>query len=71
MKTTAYLVIIGALGRVKKGTEKFISKIPGNFRIPELQKIVLVGTAHILEDSTIKYSSRLTAAVSSWSEPST
>jgi len=45
MKTTTNLVIIGALGRVKKGVEKYISKIPGNFRIPELQKIVLVGTA--------------------------
>ena len=48
MKTTTVPVIIGALGLVKKGTENYIGKIPGNIRITELQKIVLLGTAHIL-----------------------
>ena len=32
MKTAP--VIIGALRLVKKGTENYIGKIPGNFRIP-------------------------------------
>ena len=48
MKTTTVPVIIGAFGLVKKGTENYISKIPGNIRITELQKTVLLGTAHIL-----------------------
>lgn len=39
---------IGALSLVKKGMEKYGSKIPGNIRIQELQKIVILGTAHIL-----------------------
>jgi len=48
MKTTAVPVIIGAFRLVKKGTENYIGKIPGNIRITELQKTVLLGTAHIL-----------------------
>jgi len=41
-------VIIGAFGLVKKRTVNYIGKIPGNIRITELQKIVLLGTARIL-----------------------
>jgi len=48
MKTTTVPVIIGTFGLVKKGTEDYIGKIPGNIRITELQKTVLLGTAHIL-----------------------
>ena len=48
MKTITVPVIIGALGLVKKGTENYIGKIPGNIRITELKKTVLLGTAHIL-----------------------
>ena len=33
---------------VQKGNENYIGKIPGNIRITELQKIVLLGIAHIL-----------------------
>jgi len=51
MKTTALPVIIGAFGLVKKGTEYYIGKIPGNIRITELQKTILLGTAHILRRS--------------------
>ena len=40
MKTTTAPVIIGALGLVKKETETYVGKIPGNIRIIELQKIV-------------------------------
>lgn len=47
MKTTVP-VIIGALGLVKKGTQNYNGKISGNIRITELQKTVLLGTAHIL-----------------------
>ena len=48
MNTTTISVIIGALGLVKKGMEKYISKIPGNISIQEAQKCVLLGTAHAL-----------------------
>ena len=41
-------VVIGALGLVKKGTEDFLDKIPGNPSLREIQKIVLGGTAHVL-----------------------
>ena len=41
-------VIIGALGLVKKGLDNYTDKIPGNIHLEELQKIALLGTAHIL-----------------------
>ena len=44
-------VVVGALGLIKKGMEKYISTIPGNIKIQELQKCVLLGTAHILRRS--------------------
>ena len=48
MKRTTVLVITGAFGLAKKGTENYICKIPGNIGIKELQKTVLLGTAHII-----------------------
>ena len=36
IKTATVPVIIGACGLVKKGTENYIGKIPGNIRITEL-----------------------------------
>ena len=48
MKTQFVPVVIGALGVVKKGIEKEISKIPGKIKITELQKIALLGSAQIL-----------------------
>ena len=48
LKTEAVPVVIGALGRVKKGLGEYVEKIPGNINIEELQKISLLGTAHIL-----------------------
>ena len=48
MKTEIIPVAIGALGLIKKGSEKFISEIPGNINLNEIQKTALVGTAHIL-----------------------
>ena len=41
-------VIIGALGAIKKGLETYLGRIPGQISISELQKITLLGTAHIL-----------------------
>ena len=47
MKAMTILVVIGALGLVKKGMEKFTQQIPSNVKIQELQKITLLGTLHI------------------------
>ena len=48
LKCKTIPVVIGALGVIKKGISKEIGKIPGNINITELQKTVLLGTAHIL-----------------------
>ena len=48
LKPTVIPVVIGALGLIKKGTEKHIEKIPGKISLSECQKIALMGTAHIL-----------------------
>ena len=69
MKTTTAPVIIGAFGLVRKGTENYIGKIPGNIRITELQKTVLLGTGDILRRIlSIIESSRLMIALGSWIE---
>ena len=41
-------VVVGALGTVKKGTNKYLEQIPGKPSLTEIQKIVLTSTAHIL-----------------------
>ena len=48
MGTETIPVVIGALGVIKKGLEKYVDKIPGTVSIDELQKITLLGTARIL-----------------------
>ena len=51
MKTKTILVIVGALGMIKKGTQKYVNEIPGNLSLVEIQKIVFNSTAHILRKS--------------------
>ena len=48
MKTKTIPVIVGALGMIKKGTQKYVNEIPGNLSLAEIQKIVLSTTAYIL-----------------------
>ena len=48
MKGTTIPVVIGALGLIKKGLEKYIQQIPGNIKIQELQNITPLGLSHIL-----------------------
>ena len=48
MKTVVIPVIIGNLGMVRKTCDKWIKQIPGSTNIDMLQKITLLGTAHIL-----------------------
>ena len=48
MSTESVPVVIGAPGVIKKGLEEQTGKIPGSINISELQKIMLLVTAHIL-----------------------
>ena len=48
LKATTQPVVIGALGIVAKTAPNYISQIPGAPSLTELQKITLMGTAHIL-----------------------
>jgi hypothetical protein len=48
IKTRAIPVIIGATGTISKSFRKYVSSIPGNHQVRELQKTAILGTAHIL-----------------------
>jgi hypothetical protein len=41
-------VIIGATETISKSFRKYVSTIPGNHEVKELQKTVILSTAHIL-----------------------
>jgi hypothetical protein len=41
-------VIIGATETTSKSFRKYMSNIPGNHEVRELQKTAILGTAHIL-----------------------
>jgi hypothetical protein len=46
--SVAQPVITGATGSISKSFRKYLSSIPGNHDIKELQKTAILGTAHIL-----------------------
>ena len=48
IKARVIPVIIGATGTISKSFRKYISNIPGNHEVKELQKAAILGTAHIL-----------------------
>jgi hypothetical protein len=48
VKTKLIPVIIGATGIISKSFRKYVRKIPVNHEVKELQKTVILGTAHIL-----------------------
>ena len=48
VKTSVIPVIIGATGTISKSFIKYVSDIPGNHDVMELQKTAILGTAHIL-----------------------
>jgi hypothetical protein len=48
VKTRVISVIIGATGTISKSFRKYVSSIPGNYEVGELQKTAILGTAHIL-----------------------
>jgi hypothetical protein len=47
-KTRVIPVIIGATGTISKPFRKYVSSIPENHEVRELQKTAILGTAHIL-----------------------
>jgi len=47
VKTRVITVIIGATGTISKSFRKYVSDIPGNHDVKELQKTAILGTAHI------------------------
>ena len=38
IKTKTIPVIVGELGMIRKGTQKYVNQIPGNFSLAEIQK---------------------------------
>ena len=48
MRTETVPVIVGAVGLIREGMDQNLGKITGASNINELQKIILLGTAHIL-----------------------
>jgi hypothetical protein len=48
IKTRVIPVITGATGTISKSIGKYVSNIPGNREVRELQKTAILGTAHIL-----------------------
>ena len=48
MRTETVPVIVGALKLIREGVDQNLGKVPGASNINELQKIILLGTAHIL-----------------------
>jgi len=48
VKTRVIPVITGATGTIFKSFRKYVSDIPGNHDVKELQKTAILGNAHIL-----------------------
>ena len=48
VKTKVIPVIIGATGTISKSFRKYMSNIPGKQEVKELQKVAILGTAHII-----------------------
>jgi hypothetical protein len=48
VKARVIPVIIGSTGTISKSVRKYLSNIPGNHDVRELQKTAILGTAHIL-----------------------
>jgi hypothetical protein len=48
VKRKVITVTIGATGTISKSFRKYVSNLPGNHEVKELQKTAILGTAHIL-----------------------
>jgi hypothetical protein len=47
VKTKVIPVIIGATVTISKSFRKYVSNMPGNHEVKELQKTAILGSAHI------------------------
>ena len=48
-QTETVPIIVGVLGRLKKGVDQNLGKIPGTINISELQKMILLGSACMIK----------------------
>jgi hypothetical protein len=48
LKTRVIPVIIGGTGTISKSFRKYVSTVPGNHYVRELQETAILGTVHIL-----------------------
>jgi hypothetical protein len=48
VETKVIPIIKGATGTISMSFRKYVSNIPGNHEVKELQKTAILGTAHIL-----------------------
>jgi len=48
VKAKVIPAIIGATGTISKSFRKYVSNIPGKHEVKEVQKTVILGTAHTL-----------------------
>ena len=48
VKARVMPVVIEAIGTIPKSFRKYVSNIPGNHDVKELQKTAILGTAYIL-----------------------
>jgi hypothetical protein len=61
VKTRVIPVIIGATGIISKSFRKYVSCIPGNHEVRELQKTAILGTTHFLRKVLMQKHSRANA----------
>jgi hypothetical protein len=50
VKISVIPVIIGATGTISKPFRKYVSSIPGNHEVREVQKTAILVTSHILRN---------------------
>ena len=50
VNTKVIPVIIGVTGTISKSFRKYVSNIPGNHEVKELQQSAILGTARILQE---------------------
>jgi hypothetical protein len=50
VKTKVISLIIGTTGTISTSFRKYVSNIPGNHEVKELQKTAILGTAHVLRN---------------------
>jgi len=48
VKARVITVVTGVTGTISKSFRRYVSYIPGNHDVKELQKTAILGTAHIL-----------------------